>query len=595
MKSALDAAEQTSIPYSLLQQFSSLATNFANLNNSIDPFGVLIFISDTSDAALNNADRLLSKLKGIRLTFVLLGNSVDSSKLQKFSTNFLFWPDLTQPQPDNWDLLSYHTYGCDIQSVSTTSAATTSSVAADLYYPCQNWITVLVDNSNELTSFQFKEQLNFTKKFLNQVTHPDRIRFGSYNEFEGNLLYPWDPNNDQQGLQKIIDEIALTTSNANILKAIQLLVAAKNTNQTSPDSTLIFVTDTSSSIQIQQAINLYNTDLKPKGIKLTFIFAGNNANANALQVFDDAIFFNWQNIGFFPQPDRWDLSKALRCSQKPVTTTIAPYVPCQSWIHFGVDDSNTLNNFEFATQLNFISSAIGALNHPERIQVLSVYKDIIDWNNAFSIEQIQMTLRALPQNGPYSLRKQFYKLSTSLSNIQPTSNPVGAILFISDTSDDALAGADFFMADLQNIRLTFVMLGKNVDSAKLSKFSNNIISWTDLSMPQPDNWKAIPQNGPYSLRKQFYKLSTSLSNIQPTSNPVGAIIFISDTSDDALAGADFFMEGLQNIRLTFILLGKNVDSAKLSKFSNNTISWTDLSVPQPDNWKSLFFNAYGCQ
>uniref|UniRef100_A0A914QY48 Uncharacterized protein n=1 Tax=Panagrolaimus davidi TaxID=227884 RepID=A0A914QY48_9BILA len=112
MQSAIDAAEQTSIPYSLLQQFSSLAISYENLNDYNSRFGATIFISDTSDSALRNAERLFPKLKGIRLTFVLLGPNVDSRKLRNFTTNFLYWPDLSQPAPDNWDLLSYHAYGC---------------------------------------------------------------------------------------------------------------------------------------------------------------------------------------------------------------------------------------------------------------------------------------------------------------------------------------------------------------------------------------------------------------------------------------------------------------------------------------------------
>uniref|UniRef100_A0A914Z3W2 Uncharacterized protein n=1 Tax=Panagrolaimus superbus TaxID=310955 RepID=A0A914Z3W2_9BILA len=156
MQSALNLAEQISISYSLLAQFSSLATNFENLNDYYNLFGVLIFISDTSDTALKNADRLLSKLKGIRLTFVLLGPNVDSSKLTNFSSNFIYWPDLTQPQPDSWDLLSYHAYGCDTP-IGTTTPAPGS------YYPCQNWITVLADNSNKLTAAQF--QVNYSSIF----------------------------------------------------------------------------------------------------------------------------------------------------------------------------------------------------------------------------------------------------------------------------------------------------------------------------------------------------------------------------------------------------------------------------------------------
>uniref|UniRef100_A0AC34G1A9 Uncharacterized protein n=1 Tax=Panagrolaimus sp. ES5 TaxID=591445 RepID=A0AC34G1A9_9BILA len=60
MESAINAAEQTALPYSLLQQFSSLATSYEIINDYRNPFGAIIFISDTSDSALRNADRLFS-------------------------------------------------------------------------------------------------------------------------------------------------------------------------------------------------------------------------------------------------------------------------------------------------------------------------------------------------------------------------------------------------------------------------------------------------------------------------------------------------------------------------------------------------------
>uniref|UniRef100_A0AC35G7I0 VWFA domain-containing protein n=1 Tax=Panagrolaimus sp. PS1159 TaxID=55785 RepID=A0AC35G7I0_9BILA len=127
MQLAIDAAEQAFLSYSLLQQFSSLATSLEGLNDYNNNFGAIIFISDTSDSALINADRLFSKLKGIRLTFVLLGPKAFSTNLRNFTSNFLYWQDLSQSAPDNWDLILYHAYGCGTSS-STKPISTTTKI-----------------------------------------------------------------------------------------------------------------------------------------------------------------------------------------------------------------------------------------------------------------------------------------------------------------------------------------------------------------------------------------------------------------------------------------------------------------------------------
>uniref|UniRef100_A0A914Y5K5 VWFA domain-containing protein n=1 Tax=Panagrolaimus superbus TaxID=310955 RepID=A0A914Y5K5_9BILA len=176
----------------------------------------------------------------------------------------------------------------------------------------------------------------------------------------------------------------------------------------------------------------------------------------------------------------------------PSTTPSAPYIPCQSWISFSIDDSNVLRNQDFMTQLNFISTTIGSLNYPQRIQAIGIYNQPVTWNSGLTITQIQDAIKnQFSQSGTYSLRKQFAALETSLLSINQTSYPVGALIFISDTSDSSLDGADQFMPSFANITLTFVLLGNNVDASKLAKYSNNTISWSDFSKPQPDNWNNL--------------------------------------------------------------------------------------------------------
>uniref|UniRef100_A0A914Y4J2 VWFA domain-containing protein n=1 Tax=Panagrolaimus superbus TaxID=310955 RepID=A0A914Y4J2_9BILA len=98
----------------------------------------------------------------------------------------------------------------------------------------------------------------------------------------------------------------------------------------------------------------------------------------------------------------------------------------------------------------------------------------------------------------------------------------------------------------------------------------------------------------YSLLQQFASLVTSVETLDATDYPIAALIFISDTSDRALANAARFLPQLSSVQITFILFGPNADQNKLTQFSSNFISWRNLSQTQPDNWDSVLYNAYGC-
>uniref|UniRef100_A0AC35GNR4 VWFA domain-containing protein n=1 Tax=Panagrolaimus sp. PS1159 TaxID=55785 RepID=A0AC35GNR4_9BILA len=321
------------------------------------------------------------------------------------------------------------------------------------------------------------------------MTHPERIRYGTYNVFIGNLVYPWYPNNDQNRLQNAISNTNQSHEEPDILKAIKLLAAVQNQNQTTPDSTLIFVTDTSNPTKIDQAVDLYNRVLKDIGIKLTFILTGEYAVANALSGF----IYDWRNIESSQQPLEWDISQAFRCTQQtiPPPTSMMPYIPCQSWITFVYDDSIVLPYNNFLKQLLFISSAVGNITHAERISALGIYSEPIPWNNGETISQIQGAIDSVPQLGAYNLRLQFTAILANMATAQTGNTPIAAIIFVSDTSNSALVGASTVFNQLTNVRITFVLLGAYPDQSKLTKFSRNFIIWKDLSQPQPDNWNNL--------------------------------------------------------------------------------------------------------
>uniref|UniRef100_A0AC34FJ47 VWFA domain-containing protein n=1 Tax=Panagrolaimus sp. ES5 TaxID=591445 RepID=A0AC34FJ47_9BILA len=495
MQSALDAAEDTGNMYSLLPQFSSLVTSFEALNNDSSNFGAIVFISNTFNSeSIKNAYRLLPKLKGIRLTFVLFGPNADARPLRNFTSNFLYWQDLSQPQPDNWDLLSYHAYGCDAPFMTSSrkpvpNGPTTTPMP---YFPCQNWVEVIIDDSNVLTPAQFQTQLNFIKTFLGQMSHPERIQYGTCDHAEGKILYPWNPNNTQNGLQQAVESTNQTTSDSSILTAFKFITSFRSgiLNNTAPNPTIfLFITDTTHPVLIEKALGFYEYSIKDHGIKLTIILAGQRTNAYALNAFDDAIIYNWQNMNS-REPDDWDLATAFRCTPPPPTPSKSPYLPCESWIHFGIDDSNNFQHFGSAKDLVSSTIEVSELNFPKRIAVVGIFSQPVFWNSYYSVENIESTVAYFPKgNGPYSLKTQFTTLLANLQYTETGDIPLVAIIFISDTSDEALAGADqIFNQFTKPVKITFVLLGANADESKLTKYSSKFITWSNFSEDQPDNW-----------------------------------------------------------------------------------------------------------
>ena len=176
-------------------------------------------------------------------------------------------------------------------------------------------------------------------------------------------------------------------------------------------------------------------------------------------------------------------------------TTPSGYIPCSSWISFSADDSGALSPANFQTVMNFVSSAIGQINHPERIQYTFGSDASVIWKTATSISQIQSAVNSSIQNtdGTYHLADLLGGLYTAYqSTPQPLPKPpIGALIFVSDTSSPAnYADESGFGTRLKNLgfSFTFVLLGPNIDQSKLTNYTTNFITWTDLSQPQPDNW-----------------------------------------------------------------------------------------------------------
>lgn len=170
------------------------------------------------------------------------------------------------------------------------------------------------------------------------------------------------------------------------------------------------------------------------------------------------------------------------------------FKPCKSWVSFALDSSNVLSSADFQTQLSFVSNAISEINHSERLQL--VYKDgiLADWYGPFSIPYIQNQMNSIVQNGSFTLDGIMHVILSSYLQTFAVSNSIGAVVFVSDTSSPSnYEGADDVVNFLKilGFKLTFVLMGPNVDQSKLTRYTNNFITWNNLNNSQPDNWDNV--------------------------------------------------------------------------------------------------------
>ncbi|KAE9546340.1 hypothetical protein FO519_010448, partial [Halicephalobus sp. NKZ332] len=160
---------------------------------------------------------------------------------------------------------------------------------------------------------------------------------------------------------------------------------------------------------------------------------------------------------------------------------------------FAVDNSNGLNSADFQTELNFISKAIGDMNHGERIAVIARALNSISFGQYNDTSIIQSTVKSWNQiSDSFSLVQILKPAYGSIAFFgNTTSIPKKLIVFVSDTNSENAIGNSGTYVDLikdHGFDITFVLMGSNVDQAKLSNFSNSFVNWTDMSQPEPSDW-----------------------------------------------------------------------------------------------------------
>ncbi|KAE9547267.1 hypothetical protein FO519_009521 [Halicephalobus sp. NKZ332] len=110
----------TGITFNLNKTLNVLYDNYyqkhTNKTRFPPPFVAWVPISNTSTYEnYGGADEVVQKLKdaGFQLTFFLMGPDVDETKLTNYTTNFVYWRNMSNPEPENWEQVRLKAYGCD--------------------------------------------------------------------------------------------------------------------------------------------------------------------------------------------------------------------------------------------------------------------------------------------------------------------------------------------------------------------------------------------------------------------------------------------------------------------------------------------------
>ena len=133
------------------------------------------------------------------------------------------------------------------------------------------------------------------------------------------------------------------------------------------------------------------------------------------------------------------------------------------------------------------------MNHPERIAFAIGSTVPVLFQSSHSIQSIQSKVSQTPQEADvvFQLQTSLKAVFTAVDTNRNFTFPTSAVVFISDTTVPwNLDGAQEYADRLKklDVRITLIAMGNKVTTSVLTNITSNIINWTDLTQPQPDNW-----------------------------------------------------------------------------------------------------------
>uniref|UniRef100_A0AC34QIA1 VWFA domain-containing protein n=1 Tax=Panagrolaimus sp. JU765 TaxID=591449 RepID=A0AC34QIA1_9BILA len=533
----------TDSPFSLDQTLKIVFGKISSYQNSTVPKVAFVFIPDTiTNGSIGNLSPYLATEimnHDYQLNFVLMGPKARQSDLANFAVNFITWSDLQQPQPDSWTSLYPNIFSCRNSSASG-------------YAPCQAFVAFGADVSKTLAPNQFQNQLQFISAVIGGINHPERIMYSAGFYSPVVWKSPYGVSDIQSSVINTKQQTNVTFSLALILKSIYGAYLF-SPNTTVPMAAVVFVSDTSDPANLDGAQFYADALIRSEIKLTLILMGNNINQNLLSNITNNFITWkdlsqqqpdNWgtlygpalgcsgqvstlpptttgpttiatvpsstSTVTTMPSSSASGvpsstlpttvLSSSASATSMPsstsgiafsttATTTMMPYVPCQSFISFCVDNSNVLSSADFQRQIYFAASEISKLNYADRIRFQAGKTAVFKWENETDINTAVSLANGTQQTDTaFDLKYVLQDLYLDVIALKNSSFPRTAVIFVTDTSKvDNLAVTVANGLRNANVRLTLVLVGNGVDQSKLVNISTNFVVWTDLSQ-NPPNW-----------------------------------------------------------------------------------------------------------
>ncbi|KAI6206057.1 hypothetical protein M3Y94_00862500 [Aphelenchoides besseyi] len=500
------------------------------VTDSSTPLTTIFLVSHVNEDEVDDIYDEAKPLRdnGVRLVLVGLGG-VDTTVLARItgdSSTVFQWDAGKFKQPSNYKKWFKTLINCPSNSfdfveenVAAIQPPTPSlSIFDDTpAYPCPGRIVIGIDLSQDLSSVNFKKQINFllNNVFNSQWTDFSRLALILYDRYGTSVSY-----GTFTKIREVRDYLSERTQvpvDPVLRSGVQTIISNRLSSTTDPAHVIMFVGKIDQDIVDDTADEV--EDAKALGSTLTFVAMGKDLSVPLLKKLADNVIVwdidnenypqNWEqkfwNAGYGcpdnpPSQTTVATSKAPRT--RPVRTTTVtppvPFVPCGEMdedlqINIFVEKSSkNINAAEWTTIKNFLQNSLfNYWTHFERL-VLGYYDITINKNNPYFYTSLADVVHDIDLTIQSPLPPSVRVLITSLVDY-PTEKLDGYtqkyIVFVSEITDEI---ADLLQPYAQQLdgQLTFVAL-KNVDKELLERVSPSVIDWSDLTQSAPDDWNAM--------------------------------------------------------------------------------------------------------
>ncbi|KAI6206056.1 hypothetical protein M3Y94_00862400 [Aphelenchoides besseyi] len=367
----------------------------------------------------------------------------------------------------------------------------------DEYHPCNNGNIILAfDNSNELSSDYFYQEINFliTMLFDDNWNHVERLTLIEYNSQA--VLHSFDANQTVDDVREVLGDVPSSKHSPKLIEVLKAVNDLHVVPSTSTSHLIIFASFIDQNV-VDECNSTVQT-LSDKNVTITFVSLGDQL--------DESLFFQLSpNLIVWDlnqkAPTQWnsEFSSAYGC-ESFASSTFSPTkpedFPCLGSIILAFDTSDTLTASEFKRQIDFLTKSVftSAWTKLERLSLIA-YKNFADVQPYSTFQTVYDVYDFLSTNQQSASDPRLCRLFATIDHedLVSTHAPAHALIFVSEITSSDVDNCRNYVLDLQNkgLTITFVTLGTNVNTKLLIQLSPNLIKWAIETDKKPALWDQL--------------------------------------------------------------------------------------------------------